>query len=687
VDEDTTFEELEALDQHIDAADKRVDTLLDAREFADNRAPELRYVRGIGRFVIPYSHNWQDLNALIADKSLNIDFSVYDYPSFDGVVQQFYNKEDMVNPLSAGYENLENLRHNIAAVRNYLIMHYFSHEPDPKTFRIAEQSLRDMAKHLGRGLKNNQEFLGLIPYNDPTKPYIDLELASLPNGEGATYIYERLLAVQRQNNWLHPFTAVSALFSGVQSSEWGIPEIEHTPFGTGDFSDPELEGPSDAFIEDAIEEAEDLRTQRNAKRQALREKSLLQRMAIDLDALGNQLLFGAQNGGGVAGLSEPVRHDAIEIAKDILKKLKIKFGDVNILDGLNLKPKDDIAVIGGVQGVAMVYERLLAYARTVDMGILGHPAVHSATQALGQMGYLAKLEAMKLANQAGSTKLADNIAMQMQSVPKQFSRATNARLGGLIERVEKGIDTVLDRIQAITGPQAMVGNSIEHNIDSGMNDTPLAGMELRVQAGAKSKDKNSKAFQLTEAIENSQRAQAQRIQQSLAGDAARRSGVNTSINRNATGKQALMQARENARQLSSKTNASRQNPGAYIPTYIISGANRTRDKTLYYHKQNSVNQGYSNPAQAVVAKLDPRIIQNLRNSTKADNLLTEAIGPRSGSARHTEAPLANQKKDAAVSKTHGTQETSQPTSSPQYRDELLRPDPSPRTPSKGGRGF
>jgi len=72
--------------------------------------------------------------------------------------------------------------------------------------------------------------------------------------------------------------------------------------------------------------------------------------ATTLDKLGDYLIEQAGKVGSVASLSTAIQREAIELAKEILDKLKLRFGEVNILNGMNFTQDDDVTTMGDMKG-------------------------------------------------------------------------------------------------------------------------------------------------------------------------------------------------------------------------------------------------------------------------------------------------------------------------------------------------
>ncbi len=558
-----TPEELKFLEQASAKADAVVADLLKQERDSGNFGPKLKVGGDIGDYVIPPVLSWETLYAVVKDHSYDIDYSLQKYPAFDGLVDENFNSDEFVNPLNKRYEKWADLRDNIACVRNYLMIYYFAQNPKNMSEQAAEDAMEDIAKFIGRGCYNNFLFLGLIPNHNPLEDFIDIEKASAPGGDGARYIYERILAKNRSSSWLKPFSEVIDFFSGSSVKDWQIPPTNQTPF------DPyysELlidEALSVDAVDAAIDEANRLRDLLASTREHFHAQLQLQRQSNDLDALGNQLLFSAASAHHVVGLKEPVRRDAVEIAKDILRKLKVSIGDINVKDGLRLNPDDDVAAIGAIKGVMGVFEKMLSHARSVDASVLNHPAVISATQAFGQIGYLAKLEAFRFASKLGDTTTAQMIKDQLQRIPDFYATSAHPKLGDLIERIEVGMDVVLSRLQQISGPASLLSKDMHDTVGTSM-DTASAGLQNHI-ASAIGVQSNQNAQLAQQAADLAARTQAARLLAEQARKDGKTANAAPSIAVGA-GRGALSEARS-----ASRNQSQTQRPSA------ISGIARSMD--------------------------------------------------------------------------------------------------------------
>jgi hypothetical protein len=547
-----SLDEVRALDAALAQARAELDAMTKAASSVDtsgvqtNADYSLHQVDGIGRYAVARYLGWKPLLKIIHDPAANIDFSMKDYPTFDGVIGQRFNSPHLIDPLDDGYESYRHLRDNIAAVRNFLMESYYANTPAGMTPEKAAKSLQEIATFVGDGLYNNWRFMGVIPNHHLTKPFLSLDAAKAGNGAGAQYIYEKILEMHRHSNWMRPFSAVAALFGGKPAPDWMLPPASDTHFRqafSGEIIAATATGsvPTQAEIDTAFARVNRL----EARRAQLNGAHELNIMATDLDAIGNHLLFTAESINRAENLAEPVRHDAIEIARDILRKLKLSMGGANVRDGLQMKPTDDMAALGAIKGVAMVYERLISWAKGIDASIMQHPSVMAATQAIGQLGYVAKREALNMALAAGNTPRASQLQDELSRIPASYVPPAGTRFVRLLETIDNGINAILNRTQEMSVPGAKIGHHAGNELGSYMAASPTAGMAMQQgsQTGNNRDAVGKRNAEVMAAEEMAAQAQAARIQsQNAARDRAQ--GTQTAPPRSATtGRQAVQQAR------------------------------------------------------------------------------------------------------------------------------------------------
>lgn len=663
--------EIDALRAAASAADAVTDDL--------NQHCSIHEVEQIGRYAIPFQSGWAPLLTLVNDRAVGIHFSTTHYPTFDAVLAHTFDNEALVDAHNPDYETRLHvgLRENIAAVRNFLLQLYYAETPEGMTAEQAAQALQEIATYVGDGLHNSMRLGIMQPHHDPSQPFIDMAEASYPNGAGAQYIYEKILEMDRQSNWVRPFSAIVALFGGKTTSDWLLPPADATPFHA--FYDQDLMPGESATVEEIDAALEHLDTL-EAQRRTVQEHMAIAATATDLDAMGSHLIYTAENLRDVQQMSEPVRQDAIEIAKDILRKLKISIGELHVLDGLGLKPRDDLSTVSGIKAVALVYERLLAWGRGIDPSIMQHPNILAATLAIGQIGALAKREALKVAMLAGNTAQAQLLEQQLKAVPGAYTKADDEKIAVLLDHVERGIDTVLNRVVTITGPNAMVGHSRSNELGNYMSGTPIAGMALQASAEGVNRTNNAKQQnQIQEGVQQSQRAQVQRVTQQIANQ-SRSSGVTPPASSSGRGsasaqiavmRQRLTQARRtastNQAQIGARTNSQR------LAAMNIHG---------HHDEHHDQHHGHPpDPLAATLAKLDPRIMNNIKqmNNTTAGLTNNPVITGRAAFDKMRQANTYGLKAPATPQQKPMTDEEKK-----KQQQQALNPPPPPK---KDGRSL
>lgn len=609
--------EAQALDEAIARATDELNEISAAASEADRIADQagddncsIHEVPGVGRYAIPNEPGWAALLDIVHDPSVDINYSPNLYPIFDGVIQNITQSPYLDNPDEPKYDSAtyRNLRDNLAGVRNFLMQTYYAETPEGMSSADAKRAMEEIATFLGEGITNNLRLGGLIPNHDPTKPFIDLSRASEPDGAGAQYIYEEILRMQRQSNWWRPFAQITALFGGKKPVDWMLPAAITTPFFE---SSADVAAKGHIAEEAVAQRLLNLQNEREALEGAIENTAL----AVDMEAMGNNLLATADRLNDVSQLSDPVQRNAIDIAKDILRKLKIQIGDKNLLDGLQMSPQDDRQALGGIQGVAMVYERLLAWGRGIDASIAQHPSIMAATQAVGQLGYLAKLEALRVADAIGNTVLADRIAARIAALPPVYKNVNAANFGELLNRVEGGIDTVLNRIQAIQGPGAGVGHTPDKQLGNYMNSAPIAGLAMQLTGDGANRDSVGKRnAEVMAAEEAAAQAQAGRINSQNAERARQQGQANTQPARTtARGQQAVQQARQQQRNNTGTT----VNPNLNALTQAQRNAVLQRNAALRASTHDH-HDDHHHDQPPMVQKIDPKLINPaLMNKIKA----------------------------------------------------------------------
>lgn len=666
--------ELERLNADADTASQNNGTVAGGA-FSAHEVP------GIGRYVVPRYTGWKALHALIRDPVANIDYFEPDYPSFDNIITQHFNSPPFLDPADDEFDSYQNLRDNISAVRNFLMMSFYAPHSG-MTPDKAKKALEEIAAFVGDGLYNNWQVtvlgLPILGYHDPLKPFLSLSAARAGNGKGAQYLYEKILEYQKRWDWSRPFDAIRQLFG--LGERYNLPPANGTGFTDifpKDITTQVIGNGNMAQVNSALMAAVAKVNALEAKRSQLNGVRELNQMADELEYIGDHLLQKATQLSGsesIAALAKPVKMDAIAEARKILDGLKKWVGDKNILDGLKLKPTEDMSTFHAVKGVTEVYSRLLAWARGVDATIMNHPGIQAATQAMGQLGYLAKLEALNFAKAAGNNARVQRLTDELKNVDARFAAATDATFGGLLGKLENGINLIIERVTAKDVPGAMVAHHAGNDLGSYMSSAPTAGMAqtLGGEAGNAVRDAVGKRnAELLMAEEAQLQAQASQIQhQNAARDRQQGNTQSTTPARPAPGRAAVQTAR---RQSTASSTTTSVNPNANIAQ---------RQQQLLASQRNMLNAHHMHELEEQVHHAhDAQMAreQAMRNALKNMNMnkLQQSVSTKGLSTAQNPATMgkaAYQKYQADAAKANAA--------NPDKPKEL-----QPQPPKSQGRGF
>lgn len=494
-------EEIEEISSDQDAIVQRITEL---EKEADNAVvyPIERVRGGVGRWLIPRQGSLKAHYALIKEKERDIDFSPANYPGFDAILTEKYTGAGFFDPMHDRFPKYGPLRDNLATVRNYMLQLYFPDNSPDDQLRI--RHLEQIANYLAEGLNNDRVFLGLVPIHNPFKPFIDVTLASAPDGEGARYLYQKILEMQRQSNWTRPFSALTDAFGGTAYGKWDLPALQDSAFARD--ADQEQDttqrdiGTRIAGLASAYDTLE-------YKRMQLSERQRQSEYASDIDAISNQLLFSFyQMRDAVEDLSAPVRREAIDIAHEILRKLSLKLGTTSVTNGLSFQPTDDNAALGSSSGVGRMLVRMAGMMRALGQDMMAHPAVAGAHQAMGQLAYLAKLEALHMANAAGDAKMANSIRGQLSQL-RAFGQGLEGKsFGDLLDKMKDGLSAMQQRLRA--AGLIVDGHEIDHTAGKGAASQAQAVTNVRQQQIRQQQTVQTKQQQGLNQAQQSQAAQA-----------------------------------------------------------------------------------------------------------------------------------------------------------------------------------
>ncbi len=634
------------LDDEINALDVAENAIVDQiaalEKIADNAVvyPVERVRGSVGRWLIPKKATLAAHYALIKDKQRDIDFSPANYPGFDAIFTERYEGAGFFDPLHDNFPRYAPLRDNLATVRNYLLVQYFPDDsPDDHT-RI--QHLREISEFLAEGLSNDRVFLGLVPNHNPFKPFIDVKRASAPDGEGARYLYEKILEMQRHSNWTRPFSPLTGLFGGGAYGKWNLPDLHHSIFS----HDAEHDAKEVTDAKDVAAKVAELSTtydKLEEKREALAKRQRLRDNARDVDSLANQLLFSFyQMRDAVEDLAAPIRRDAIDIAHEILRKLSVSLGSSPITNGLSFKPTDDNAALGSSSSVARMITRMTGMMRAMGEDVMLNPAVARAHQAIGQLAYLAKQEALGIATAAGDAKLSSSLREQLSDMRSLGVGREGKTFGSLMDQLKEGLETLEQKLRGAgiaIDPKTVGSNTVGRGSGSQAQAVNTARQQASQQQAQQSTKQQQGLNQAQQGQATQMNAQAQASVAQMQATVKVQTPLNqqqavtaptVTVKRAPNGVAALKNARNVQKTIRADLAKASIVPSQPAPARA-SGA--SAEPTTQAPASSVPPSVIAPPPRPAPSGIDPRLVADLGSSLQkaqyaAGTLTTEAVGPK-----------------------------------------------------------
>ncbi len=422
--------------------DELIHELQDRRDYWKNRREvregfaqaerAVNYIQGAGKFIIPRHNTWAAHHMLVTDPIYNLDYSPSSYPFFDQRIHERVDYAPFYDAADRKYAAYDVLRENVAIMRNYVMSEFF---PDGSVDKEDQRKVRQMAQiadFIGNGL-NNDRLL-----RNPFKPRISMERANMP-GTGAQYLYEQIKKQETYYNWMMPILLPIYFVTGRTYKNWGLPSLEDSPF-----SDHALRQPPPTSVQQlSDEELLDL-CSRVDKGHA--PHSVSHAYAEGLNQIGDGFAHASHMQQGVDSLQEPTKRESVELAKEILRKLKVKIGEALINNGLTPVAVNNFTILESLKGVVQVYEYHLQKLALQDNHILENPAIRQAADAIGKFGFVAKMEALRIAESSQDTSLVRALREELLRLPAHWQHPKELKFKELLGQIESGMDTVVMRM-------------------------------------------------------------------------------------------------------------------------------------------------------------------------------------------------------------------------------------------------
>ncbi len=433
-------------------------------------ARDAHFINEIGKWVTPERNTWECYSRTVRESGLQFN---PDHYVFDKAIADHFKNRALFDPSDRHYRDLEPLRHNLAVLRNFAINHIYGEQLDPSEARDERRLMYivQMGGTLGDILNRGQNRI-LHPLGLSVSPK-----KANAEGGGAALLYEKLLATQSQNKWLSPLR----FFRDIMHTQhfdrrWKLPPIELTPFSALNLSEPP---PTDMRYQDEVVMADALPDA------ALAGLSSGIANATEVDGIGSALIDKAIAYNSVEGLSQPVKTRAIEIARDILEKLKIQYQASPVAAMLDTSSNTFRNTLADIQHVIQTYETHLPTAQAMDPTLRNDPMITMANEAIGVIGAQMKLQALEQAAAAGNTAQVELIKAELDRLPDEWLNA-NHDAGQLLNHLEQGLNMVV----------ATIHMAMESSMD-GQNQRGLAlgeGQLRQVEFDDQRKEMQSLAF-------------------------------------------------------------------------------------------------------------------------------------------------------------------------------------------------
>jgi hypothetical protein len=462
----------------------------------------------LGAFVKSEGESWAANKRFIEVK--NLGFNPQQYAYFDQQILK-YAGDHVAKILMNGDAKFEPLRTNIAVMRNYLFNQYFPDgTEDRQTGDRGVKYVSQMGKEIGLMLKRGNSLI-----SSPLEPSVSLNAANV-EAHGGADIYLKLKAKSDRYAMGRWINAPYNLLAGKDPQNWELPPLADTPFGkinmvTND-SDPE-------YIDYNYTDMSAVNAAEAAAQQELYARLMARQDLAALAALG-AIEEGAEGLGDiqtqlntVEDLNQEVQQEAIAEARNILDKLRVHFAEFSVAQLLDNFDQPIVQeLFDKMTTVGDTFHHHLEVAMQLNEDIEDNELVRSAIDALGILEYHAlNHDAAQCRDSAIAYEAAGNMEMaatmhqrssalieEANQMPDAYKSSNTMTVGQLLDKVERGLDAVVEQVQDITQTQNQLGKSNELALGLRQLDpTATAAKENKVEpAKEEAKDPNKKDIKI-----------------------------------------------------------------------------------------------------------------------------------------------------------------------------------------------
>ncbi len=345
----------------------------------------------------------------------------------------------------------------------------------------------------------------------------------------------------------------------------------------------------------------------------------------------------------IESLAQPVKHEAIRLAHDILNKLKIKFGDESL--GSVMKSGDNPtikALLSGVDKVAITFNDHLERAGKIAPELLEDDEMIEASNALGAFKHQGKRQMIKdLESELASAKAAGNsqlvseltqainkLKVEVATAPEEHKVGSNKPIKELIEAIEVGMDKLAQKMQEMT----------QAGLNSAATGRDLGGAGGQEQQGNKPSTMDLGKPQNDAVKQNQVAAQQNNIMQEVAQTERATSKENTTQTQQADAQKAkesqeARQQRQEARQQRAERQHRQENRQQQAQTQQTQQA---QEQQARQQRQEARQQQQARQQRQEARQVRQEQAQNTVNnntSSIADNLRQMRRNQREGGQR------------------------------------------------------
>lgn len=408
------------------------------------------YVEDLGLFINPVHSTLKNHHHLVLNRYNQLSFGVAQSP-LDLVAAYVFKDPAFSEEGHPNFFDYEPLRDNVAIVRNY-VMEVLSERSDldnAANRSAALKMLDGMGFEIGRALQR-----GSKEFSISGRRLSPLE-ASQP-GDGAVAIYQLLLQKQEDNKG--PFHFLKKGF-GRDYSSWKLPSLEDSAFSSAcvqEFKEYGLLNNGDVMRAQPGENMEgkinpiylDESGRLSPDAQAMVQQPVIaapppaeQNSAERFAVLGSTLAGAAMSLERVMRLPKPVKEEAVQLARDILDKLKLGMGNAAPRDEWMMRPAEEVLEESkALTSVAAEYADVFNTARTLNPHAAQDPVLLQANESLGKLAYLVKEQSVQAMEKEGRIAEAEMLRAEMAIYPESWKQVDDIKMGDLIQQLKNGLE-------------------------------------------------------------------------------------------------------------------------------------------------------------------------------------------------------------------------------------------------------